>query len=407
MRKEPKDKIANIADYKSKHNTDTEEGSKKVKRSRRKHRIEKVYRAGLIIVVILALLVAYMIYERTKVYDEIVVKNSVSHTSFNGTTEAVFDGGLLSYSKNGASAIDGNGNLLWNQSFDMQNPLMSMCDNTVAFADYGGSTIYLQNSEGKAGSITTNMPIRKIAVSSNGYVAAVLEDVNLTWIYMYDFNGTEIAYVRSTMEKSGYPIDIDLSPDGELLAVSYYYVDCNDVKSSVAFYNFGPVGQNSIDNYVSGYNYANVLVPFVEFLDSKTAFSLSPERLAVYAGAHKPVSVSDLIINDEVLSVYYSNDAIAVIYKNDEFENRYRLELYDTEGKKLLSHLFDFDYSGVTFSNKSIILYGDTSVFFTTYEGELRYDGSFADAIKFVIPTRIPSEFVFVTENRMDTVEFK
>ena len=289
----------------------------------------------------------------------------------------------------------------------MQNPMASVCGEMAAFADYGGSRIYLQKASGETGVVNTDMPIRKITVSSNGYVAAVLEDLDVTWIYMYDSNGTKVAYFRTTMEKSGYPIDIDISPDAELVCVSYYYVDCNDLKSSVAFYNFGSVGQNSIDNYVSGFNYSEEMIPYVEFLDTETAVAISDSRISVFAGAHKPVSVSEMFINDEIISAYVGTDAFAAIYSNETHGTKYRLEVYDKEGKKTSEKAFDFDYSNVTFGDGCVILYGDTSVYVATYSGKVKFEGDYSRPILLLVPQTASFKYTIVTEDTIDSVELK
>ena len=382
---------------------------KRLDRQAKRRRFVRFYIIVLILLVFMAAVISYYIYRNTKVFTDISTVSSVTRLDADGTTLMEFDGSLLTYSRDGANAVSADGKLLWNRTFDMQNPMASTCGDTAAFADYGGSTIYIQTSGGDSYTVGTDKPIRKIAVSSGGYVLAVLEDTSVTWIYMYDFNGTEIAYFRTTMEKSGYPVDIDISPDGELVAVSYYYLDCNEIKSSVAFYNFGDVGQNNIDNYVSGYNYSDTLIPVVRFLDEKTVFALSNTRLCMYSGAHKPVSVSDLFLTDDVLSTYYASDAVAVIYRNNSGSSsgKYRMELYNTSGELLFEKVFDFDYSGVAFSGTNVILYGDTSIYLATYDGDMRYEGNYTEAVKMVIPTSSITKYVFVTENTMDTVEFK
>ena len=83
-------------------------------------------------------------------------------------------------------------------------------------------------------------------------VAAILEDTNITWIYLYNSAGEKVAYIKTTMQKSGYPAAVALSPDGKLMAVSYITVESGAAKSSVAFYNFSSVGQNFVDNFASG-----------------------------------------------------------------------------------------------------------------------------------------------------------
>ncbi len=397
-----------MADNVVKFKSDVEEtGLERAKRKVRKHRFARFYRIGIVVLIVAGVLAAYFIYEKTKTFSSYSITNSVDYALADGAKVVEFDGNILTYSKDGAGAVDSTGKLMWNQTFDMQNPLISICGDTVAFADYGGSTIYVQTSDGESATVSTDMPIRKIRTSSSGYVVAVLEDTDVTWIYHYDMNGNENAYFRTTMEKSGYPLDLDVSPDGKLVCVSYYYIDCDDVKSSVAFYDFGSVGQNYIDNYVSGYNYSGIMVPYVEFLDNETAVAVSSERMSVYAGAHKPVSVSDMFSSDEVLSVYTGTDAIAIIYRNSSSEAKYRLEIYDKTGKMTGLREFDFDYSNVSLKNNMVVLYGDRNIYIGSFDGVKKFEGTYEQNIHLIIPTVSMDKYIVLTDSTIDTVTFK
>ena len=64
------------------------------------------------------------------------------------------------------------------------------------------------------------------------------------------------------------------------------------MKSSVAFYNFGAVGQNNTDNYVSGYDYIDRVVPLARFLDNRSLFAVSDDRIMFFGGAQKPMGWS-------------------------------------------------------------------------------------------------------------------
>jgi hypothetical protein len=52
-------------------------------------------------------------------------------------------------------------------------------------------------------------------------VAAVLDDSTVTAIYLYSVAGEQLAYFKTTMSKSGYPVAIAISDDGKQIAVSY------------------------------------------------------------------------------------------------------------------------------------------------------------------------------------------
>lgn len=131
-------------------------------------------------------------------------------------------------------------------------------------------------------------------------VAAVLEDTNITWIYLYNSQGDKVAYVKTTMQKSGYPAALALSPDGKLMAVSYIAVENGSTKSSVAFYNFSSVGQNFVDNFASGADYVDAVIPYITFLSNDTAFAVADNRLVIYSGDQRPKSSADVFLDGEI-----------------------------------------------------------------------------------------------------------
>lgn len=367
----------------------------------------RMYTILAIVLLIAIAVISYLTYEKTKVYTAVEVSDSILFNVIPGAVVSDFDGNILVYSNDGANVTDAKGNLLWNITFDMQNPMMDMCGKTVAFADYGGSMIYVRTSGGEGYEVDTDMPIRKIATSDNGIVAAVLEDVGVTWIYVYDMNGKILVQSRTTMEKSGYPVALTLSPSGEVMGVSYYYMDIGDVKSSIAFYNFGEVGQNNIDNYVSGYNYKDSLVPSLHFLSDNYAFALSGERLNVYEGAHKPLSIKDAFLTDDVISVYHDDAHIALIYRNKESSDMYKLEIYSEKSELLNTQTFNFDYTGIAFGSDQYAIYGNSDICVSTYSGKTKLSTTYDKAIRLVVPTSSSTKFVLVTDTSVDTVTLK
>ena len=54
-----------------------------------------------------------------------------------------------------------------------------------------------------------------------GYSSTFMVSVNGSWVYLYDSEGNTLANFKTTMKDSGYPISISLSPNAELLCVSY------------------------------------------------------------------------------------------------------------------------------------------------------------------------------------------
>ena len=158
---------------------------------------------------------------------------------------------------------------------------IATCGDVAAIGSYNGREIYVQNTDKQLGTITTTMPIRNITVSETGRVTTVLADTDVAWIMTYEADGTNSYTGQAHMTDGGYPVSVSLSPDGELLAISYLYVDAGVVKSNVTFYNFGPVGENQSDYMVSAYSYSDLVVPKVQFMNNDTAFAVGDSRLMI------------------------------------------------------------------------------------------------------------------------------
>ena len=251
------------------------------------HKFTVFYRVTLVLTLFAAVGAVVFIQWKNKVYTESVELSNVEIKIPSDAQMMPFSSNLLTYSKDGISCMDTKGNAVWNQTFEMQNPMVDINQNVVAVGDYNGREIYVMNTETVLGNITTNRPVRDFCVSAGGVVAAVLDDTNVTLICLYDAKGTELVRFRTTMKESGYPAEVSISPSGELVCVSYLYVDSGHMKSSVAFYNFGAVGQNNTDNYVSGYDYIDRVVPLARFLDNRSLFAVSDDRIMFFGGAQK------------------------------------------------------------------------------------------------------------------------
>ncbi|WP_026518440.1 DUF5711 family protein [Butyrivibrio sp. MC2021] len=374
----------------------------------RNHKLAVFFRTVAIVVVSVFVVTALYVSWRDKEYSESNV--TVGGALINGAESKIIalNGYIVQYSKDGISCIDASGKALWNQTYEMQSPIAHTCNNVVAVGDYNGHNIYVSNVSGALGEIDTNLPIRDFCVSSQGVVAAVLDGTDVTWIYVYDSKGNTLVSFKTTMKDSGYPLDISLSPNGELLCVSYLYPDEGALKTSVAFFNFGSVGQNSIDNYVSGYDYPGIVVPYVQFMNADSAFAVSDDRIMFYKGDQKPVSQAESLIGGEqVRSVYYNESYVGLVFANNTDEGAYRLQVYNTQGTLVLTSYFDLHYSDILFDEKQIVIYNDDECIIQDVTGHIKYQGSFTTPVRLMIPTGIKSRYTLVTSLNIQTMNLK
>lgn len=372
-----------------------------------KHRLAVFGRTLFVIFVFAFLGVLVYVQLKNQVYTSYVILSSIARQQYDGSICLSYGSGFLSYSGDGIRYTDAKGNAVWNQAYEMQEPMVRVAGTRVAVADYNGHIVYSIGQDGNYIEIDTNLPIRELAVSESGMVAAVLEDTGITWIYLYGTMGETIAYIRTTMQNSGYPAALALSPDGSLLSVSYLTVDNGAAKSSVAFYNFSSVGQNYVDNFVSGFDYANAVIPFLAFLDNDTSFAVADNRLVIYGGGQRPKSVADVLLNnEEIQSVFYNNTHIGLVFLDTTGAGTYRLDVYNTSGQVETSLFFDMDYKDIIFRKDDIIIYNETQCLLANMNGVERFNGDFETPYLLFVPVR-GNRYLAVSQESIDTIEMK
>lgn len=376
----------------------------------RAHKLSVFLRTVGITIAIVVVIVIMNISFNDKIYSEIRVNKSNPISVVTGAHTENLGGKLLIYSKDGATCIDSEGKASWNQSYEMQSPVVAICQNTVAIGDYNGRTIYVANKDSILGTVKTNLPIRDISVSDNGVVAAVLDDSEVTRIFVYNGNSDTdepIVQAKATMNKSGYPIAVTLSPNGKLMMVSYFYVDSGNMKSSIAYYNFGEVGSNEADNYVSGYDYSDTVIPYVKFMDDDSSFGVSDDRIIFFDGKEKPTNISSVIFDTRVVAVYNNEEYVGLVYRDTTGTSMFKLDIYNSTGALVSTRLIDFEYTDIIFNKDQVIIYDDNKMEIYTIKGVQKFAGSLNTNTKLIIPTNSTFKFSMIDSDSINQVELR
>lgn len=398
--------MADIKNY-LKEKEKREQNQNNYKTKIKRHKLTTVYRIGLVLLVVAAVAILIAVQYKNHIYTGYDILFSIPREKSIDATDIRLQNAILTYSKDGTHCTNAKGTVTWNQTYEIQDIKLALCRDVVAIADYNGRSIYVQNAEKQLGEITTTMPIKNIAVSANGDVTAVLEDTDITWINTYNAKGENIYEGQTRMHNSGYPAAISLSPNGELLAVSYVYLDAGVLKTNVVFYNFGRVGANKNDYRVSLFIYTDLLVPEIHFMDDDTAFAVGDSRLMVYKGSQKPNTVAEHLYDKEIQSVFYNDKYIGVIFLSDNAEARYKLQVYGTDGTQIGSYYFDIDYRNFFFGENNFVVYNETQCVVMTLEGMEKYNGYFSKSVNLMLPTGDAYKYLLITDNSIDTIQLK
>lgn len=380
------------------------EAEAELSRKIRRHRIQSVLRIVLIAAIVIGLAAFLTVQYKNQVFSGYVITRHGEMTALESTSYLENNNSVIRYSKDGISCTDMKGEVVWNLTYEMQSPIVRTADGYVAVGDYNGHIIYLVDKTGTSYEVDTKLPIRNFTVASNGVVAVILEDAGVSWINIFDKDGTKIVEAEATMSKTGYPLAVTLS--GEVMGVSYFYVDGDTMRSSVTFYNFGGVGENSMDHIVSSYAYADSVVPMLQFMDNDTAFAVADNKLMFFEGAKKPVSSADILLNGEIQGVYYSKTQVGLLFYDQTGENKYRLDVYDASGNKELNYGFDMDFKDILIRNDQIMIYNEAQCIVVGLNGKEKYTGTFENKVHFAAATDSPRKYLLVMKDGLATMEF-
>lgn len=384
--------------------------AQRTKKREFEQKIKAHKRARFLKIVFISMLCMFVVGTAIYLLDNAVYTSYTEISSFpriTGSNSVCLNhnGRVLTYSKDGISSMDTKGNIIWNETYQMQDPIVRINENAVAVGDYNGHIIYVMDANGKVGEIDTNLPIRDLCVSKNGIVAVVLKDSKLTRLNLYDSKGKELVKSECRMSQNGYPLAIALSDNGEVMEVSYLYVDSGSMKSSVAFYNFSDVGQNSIDRLVSGNEYADTVIPLVGFLGKDSAFAVGNGRISFYGGSEKPVSVAEKLLSEEIQSVYIGADSVGLVYIDTTGAALYRIDVYDKKGNMTLSQNIDIEYQNILMQKNSIVVYNNTECVMYSMSGREKYRGTFGKSVVLLISSNKSNRFVMVSSDSVDVIE--
>lgn len=374
---------------------------KRLEREKRKHRRTVVF-TSVFAVFAVAVFAGYLINSLVnKEYTAYETVSSVPRQDSDTVKYAYYqDGTILKYTRDGASAIDATGNVLWNGSFELNNPEADICGSYVVIADIGGKEAYVFNGKDSGIKITTLSPILEAEVARQGVVAVVLENQDSNEIQLLnpiERENSLLVKVPTNVAADGYPVDISLSDDGKKLVTSYVTTESGKLKNKVTFYNFGEIGKDKVNNIVGGVDYGDTVTARVEFLDNNTVCLMQQKGLVLYSMPELPEETAVLEAGADISSVLYNKDTVG--YVADD-----KLFLAGFKGNKKLELTIDWDYDKAELIGEDIIFRSELSCHVLRLGGSVKLSCPFDKNILYMFPTEKKDYYIFIDENNIEEV---
>ena len=295
---------------------------------------------------------------------------------------------MIKYTKDGASYIDASGKTIWTQSYEMKTPIININGDYAVIADQQGNEMYICSKEGCTGTAKTQLPITKAAVSARGVTAAVVEDSTASYIFYFKKDGESLGInIKMLLSGDGYPVDIALSPDGKQIVMSVMYMKNGALKNKVAFYDFSEIGKNVNNRFIAAFEeeFDDKMVGRIRYLNDQTVCAFSDKGLTFISVKNviPDTNVTFVPVDEEIQSICYSDKYAAVVVDSTS-GSPYRLDVYNTDGKKVTSIDFDYAYTGVLIDGDRLILYNEESCREYNLDGHERFNGQFDFSVSLV-----------------------
>lgn len=386
-------------------NTETDADMDAFHRTLRMRRIRNLcITAGVFVAAVLCIL-GLQIALQYRTYDSYEVIRSFDRVDTMTTQYTEFLNYVLKYSKDGISCVDANNKLVWSETYNMQNPIIDICQGSVALADENGTQAMIFDETGLLSTLTTRLPIRQVVVSAQGVLAALLEDGDVMRLNLYNKSGEELVDSKFELQDVGYPLRMSISADATKLAVTLLQVQGGVVNTCLAFYNFDSVGENYEDHLVSSAVISGEVMPCVQYVDASHCFAVGTSQLLIYAGIQIPEPVATIPVESEINSVFYSQDKIGLVLKGEE--QAYRLQTYDLTGKLMFEAEFDLDYRMLKFSGENILIYNEFSCLMLNDHGKEFFRAEFDESISNLYTMSGKSYFIVMHASRTDQIHLR
>ncbi len=371
--------------------------------SRHKHAVMK--KTAVTAIVIVAVAAAVLIFVEKRSYRNYRILQTSEQEDIVSTKYEVMAGKVLRYSPEGASLVNSEMEAYWSTLYEMENPVADINDGWAVIADIDGTDLKIFDKNGEVGSVTTSYNIVKARISSNGLVAAILDGGDATWINYYNSDGSLIAENQTHVEDPGYPMDVALSDNGQIMMVTYQFIDGSDTTSYVAFYNFGDVGQNEGDRIVSGYTYEGTVIPEIRYLDSERSAALRDDGFTLYNGKQIPKESISEKVDKEIVSTFCDEKTIGMVFKNGSKDKKYTMKVYSADGSLRFTKNFNIPYTTIKMSGGNILLYNDSQICVMNNRGVEKYNGTVDGSINNFIKIGM-NRYLLVLDSGVNVIKF-
>lgn len=336
-------------------------------------------------------------------FDGYTVRSTVDLEGSSQSRYKEFSGGLLSYSRDGATYSSFKGEVIWSETYDMQSPVAVVNGDELLVYDKSGTRLAVMTKTGSQGEISTTLPIVRADIAENGMVAVLMQDNKTGYLNVYEADGGLVAGGQVHLERTGYPISIAISQDGSRLAVSFIGINDGNHSAQIIFYDFGKAGSTAKDNIIASFNYIDTVFPEICYFDDGRAAAFGNKEIIIFSGEDKPEADRRITTDKEILSIITGKDMFGTITKGDDGDNK--VTVYGSSGARKFERSINLDYNtcAIASNDDVIISNGEEIVVYNKY-GTRRFHYVFSDGYLAFFPEKGMRNYILIEKGKVSRI---
>ena len=99
----------------------------------RSHRRKRFFRVFCIILAVILAAMGYYIYSNNRTYDNYEMISDTKREDDDSTIYLEYLGNMLKYNMDGIACVDKDNTLIWNQSYEMKDPMVDIYNEYVSY----------------------------------------------------------------------------------------------------------------------------------------------------------------------------------------------------------------------------------------------------------------------------------
>lgn len=260
----------------------------------------------------------------------------ISYSSDSRTEFRTYGNETLKYNKDGAVFYNRAWEQQWSDPYTMTAPIATARGDYTAVYETDGRNLRVYNQDGLVYNIQTSDTIMSVSVSENGSTGVITSGTSYM-VTVYSPSGNML-FQRVEADTGVYPMCCDVSPDGDIIAISYMDTTGVVIKTKIGFfYVNADKGADYTDSMFAAVSKQDEIVFKLYFTSKSGLTAVGDRHIMTFSSAG--VEESSVEVTNEISAVGLCGNKIAVVYGD---------ELSDKEGTEQGTVIFVASGGGIS-----------------------------------------------------------